>query len=89
MNFLFSSYSVNLQVLLSFLFGMFLGTFITDIECIIIIVIITEVLIFTFTYYYSKEYLWEARFIINCGYLLGWIIGKYCFLNETGFEQYS
>ena len=76
------------QVILSFAFGLFVGSYALSLELSIIFLLINEIIVFIYSSLFSKRDRLIVRLSATCSYLLGWILGRWLITDETGFENF-
>lgn len=80
---------VLFQVVFSFVIGLFLGPYSNSLELLILLMVLTESLAYYTSFLYNKEFPnFLERLAINCMYLMGWVVGRWLVMGETGFEYY-
>ena len=81
---------IIIQFLISLISGIIFGMLAHSIELSLFTLIIMEVVIFAETQFLStnETYIFELRFVLTCTYLLGWILGRWLYYDELGFEKY-
>ena len=78
---------LEFQIVLSFIWGYCSGPMSMGIEYALIMMFITEIIIFSITE--NSLYKTEARILINIFYFSGWILGRWLYTKKTGFEHYQ
>lgn len=75
------------QCILGFTFGIIYGPIYNSLGFFLISVIIFEFIVLSSTMYYPPEVRTQDRILINLFGILGFIISRYIFKKETGFEE--
>ncbi len=83
-----SSTELN-QIVFSFAIGLLFGPISWGLAYFIAFIIIYEIIVFYITSGLSPKWRFLARLGINAAAILGWIIGRWLVLGNTGFEWFA
>ncbi len=77
------------QLIYGFVMGLILGPLAGNIVFVLLTVVIIEVYTFWSTATLPQPWRFEARVAINLFALIGWVLGRWLILGETGLENLS
>lgn len=77
-----------IQVIISFMIGLFFGPLSSGILYFIITLIIWECLIIWSTKRLQPNYRLETRIVLNVAGIIGWILSRWLYLGNIGYSKF-
>lgn len=77
------------QIVFAFIYGLFFGPFSNSIVYVIISLIVFELYVIISTRMAKPLWQFEFRVTMNAAGLIGWVLGRWLILDETGIEDLS
>lgn len=76
-----------LEIVVAFVIGLFFGPLSSGFIYFLISIIVLELFAFYTTRKLPEGYKWYMRVVINLAGIIGWILGRWLVINETGVEH--
>ena len=67
--------------------GLFLGMMSLGLFWTFLFIVLYEMFVVSFSILYPPEVIFEERLIINLIFIFGWVVSRFLFLRESGFEE--
>ncbi len=87
-DFLVPKYSDYVQIIISFMIGLFFGPLSSGLIYLLITIIIWEGLIIWVTKRLKPQYKFNIRIALNAAGILGWVLGRWIYKGNTGYKQF-